>query len=133
MLSSLHPGTGSGCSRQPAQRVWGPAQPPPPPPPVTPVLQNALAPTQPSTPTLPRTTHTLPAPSSPPRAAPQVILLADYRAQLYDYLKSRMMAVAPNLTVLVGAWPAGRGGCVFGVCGRGGSGVLAEVCVRAGN
>ncbi|PSC68085.1 putative nucleolar 5-2 [Micractinium conductrix] len=32
----------------------------------------------------------------------QVIALAEYRAQLYDYLKSRMMAVAPNLTVLVG-------------------------------
>ncbi|GAB4813880.1 hypothetical protein N2152v2_000926 [Parachlorella kessleri] len=32
----------------------------------------------------------------------QVIQLADYRAQLYDYLKSRMMAIAPNLTVLVG-------------------------------
>ncbi|PRW56410.1 putative nucleolar 5-2 [Chlorella sorokiniana] len=32
----------------------------------------------------------------------QVIALSEYRAQLYDYLKSRMMAVAPNLTVLVG-------------------------------
>ncbi|BDA41914.1 Nucleolar protein 58 [Coccomyxa sp. Obi] len=32
----------------------------------------------------------------------QVIALAEYRAQLYDYLKSRMMAIAPNLTVLVG-------------------------------
>ncbi len=28
--------------------------------------------------------------------------MAEYRAQLYDYLKSRMMAIAPNLTVLVG-------------------------------
>ena len=31
-----------------------------------------------------------------------MIALAEYRAQLYDYLKSRMMAIAPNLTVLVG-------------------------------
>jgi nucleolar protein 58 len=31
-----------------------------------------------------------------------VIALAEYRAQLYDYLKSRMLAIAPNLTVLVG-------------------------------
>ena len=34
--------------------------------------------------------------------ADQVVLLSDYRAQLYDYLKSRMAAIAPNLTVLVG-------------------------------
>lgn len=33
----------------------------------------------------------------------QVISLSEYRAQLYDYLKSRMAAIAPNLTVLVGA------------------------------
>ena len=32
----------------------------------------------------------------------QVIALADYRGQLYDYLKARMAAIAPNLTVLVG-------------------------------
>lgn len=32
----------------------------------------------------------------------QVISIADYRAQLYDYLKNRMAAIAPNLTVLVG-------------------------------
>lgn len=32
----------------------------------------------------------------------QVIDLSEYRAQLYDYLKSRMNAIAPNLTVLVG-------------------------------
>ena len=31
-----------------------------------------------------------------------VIELADYRGQLYDYLKSRMSSVAPNLTVMVG-------------------------------
>jgi nucleolar protein 58 len=34
--------------------------------------------------------------------AEQVIALAEYRAQLYDYLKARMAAIAPNLTVLVG-------------------------------
>ncbi|XP_015602467.1 nucleolar protein 58 [Cephus cinctus] len=32
----------------------------------------------------------------------QVIEISQYRAQLYDYLKTRMMAMAPNLTVLVG-------------------------------
>ncbi|XP_060639118.2 nucleolar protein 58 isoform X2 [Anolis sagrei] len=32
----------------------------------------------------------------------QVIEISDYRAQLYDYLKNRMMAIAPNLTVMVG-------------------------------
>eukprot|EP00898_Chlorokybus_atmophyticus_P002268 jgi/Chlat1/3041/Chrsp208S00235 len=32
----------------------------------------------------------------------QVISLSEYRTQLYDYLKSRMAAIAPNLTVLVG-------------------------------
>ncbi|KAG8432703.1 hypothetical protein GDO86_017085 [Hymenochirus boettgeri] len=32
----------------------------------------------------------------------QVIEISEYRAQLYDYLKNRMMAIAPNLTVLVG-------------------------------
>lgn len=32
----------------------------------------------------------------------QVIGLSEYRAQLYDYLKARMVAIAPNLTVLVG-------------------------------
>lgn len=31
----------------------------------------------------------------------QVIDLSEYRAQLYDYLKARMAAIAPNLTVLV--------------------------------
>jgi nucleolar protein 58 len=34
--------------------------------------------------------------------ADQVISLSEYRAQLYDYLKARMNAIAPNLTVLVG-------------------------------
>ncbi|CAG2063760.1 unnamed protein product [Timema podura] len=32
----------------------------------------------------------------------EVIDISAYRAQLYDYLKARMMAIAPNLTVLVG-------------------------------
>lgn len=32
----------------------------------------------------------------------QVIEVMNYRNQLYDYLKARMMAIAPNLTVLVG-------------------------------
>ena len=32
----------------------------------------------------------------------QVIEISEYRAQLFEYLKNRMMAVAPNLTVLVG-------------------------------
>jgi hypothetical protein len=31
-----------------------------------------------------------------------VIEISSYRSQLYDYLRSRMMAMAPNLTVLVG-------------------------------
>lgn len=32
----------------------------------------------------------------------QVIDLSEYRGQLFDYLRSRMAAIAPNLTVLVG-------------------------------
>lgn len=32
----------------------------------------------------------------------QIIDTTQYRTQLYDYLKARMMAMAPNLTVLVG-------------------------------
>lgn len=31
-----------------------------------------------------------------------IIELHEYRSQLYEYLKNRMMAIAPNLTVLVG-------------------------------
>ena len=31
-----------------------------------------------------------------------MIEITDYRVQLYDYLKNRMMAIAPNLTVMVG-------------------------------
>jgi nucleolar protein 58 len=32
----------------------------------------------------------------------QIISITEYRTQLYDYLKNRMMAIAPNLTCLVG-------------------------------
>ncbi|TPX66171.1 hypothetical protein SpCBS45565_g04633 [Spizellomyces sp. 'palustris'] len=32
----------------------------------------------------------------------QIISISEYRTQLYDYLKNRMMAIAPNLTCLVG-------------------------------
>ncbi|XP_062211268.1 probable nucleolar protein 5-2 [Phragmites australis] len=32
----------------------------------------------------------------------QVLALSEYRAQLYDYLRSRMNTIAPNLTALVG-------------------------------
>ncbi|XP_071370695.1 nucleolar protein 58 isoform X4 [Centroberyx affinis] len=32
----------------------------------------------------------------------QVIEITEYRSQLYDYLKNRMTAIAPNLTVMVG-------------------------------
>ncbi|XP_077997510.1 nucleolar protein 58-like isoform X2 [Glandiceps talaboti] len=32
----------------------------------------------------------------------QVIEISEYRAQLYDYLKNRMLAIAPNLTIMVG-------------------------------
>merc|ERR1711983_95025 len=32
----------------------------------------------------------------------QVVELTEYRAQLYEYLKNRMVAIAPNLTILVG-------------------------------
>jgi len=32
----------------------------------------------------------------------QVLEIQEYRAKLYEYLKSRMVAIAPNLTILVG-------------------------------
>lgn len=32
----------------------------------------------------------------------EILAIHEYRTHLYDYLKTRMMAVAPNLTVLVG-------------------------------
>merc|ERR1719219_2836623 len=32
----------------------------------------------------------------------QVMEIQEYRGQLYEYLKNRMMAIAPNLTILVG-------------------------------
>jgi nucleolar protein 58 len=34
--------------------------------------------------------------------ADQVISMTEYRAQLYEYLKNRMNAIAPNLTILTG-------------------------------
>jgi len=34
--------------------------------------------------------------------AEQVISLSEYRMQLYEYLKNRMNAIAPNLTIMVG-------------------------------
>ena len=34
--------------------------------------------------------------------AEQVIAITEYRGQLFDYLKNRMNAIAPNLTVMVG-------------------------------
>jgi len=32
----------------------------------------------------------------------QIIELTDYRNQLYNYLQNRMIAIAPNLTMMVG-------------------------------
>merc|ERR1719209_1674621 len=32
----------------------------------------------------------------------QVVEIQEYRSQLYEYLKNRMVAIAPNLTILVG-------------------------------
>lgn len=32
----------------------------------------------------------------------QIVDLSEYRIQLYDYLKNRMQAIAPNLNILVG-------------------------------
>ena len=32
----------------------------------------------------------------------QITTISDYRSQLYEYLKNRMNAIAPNLTILVG-------------------------------
>merc|ERR1712172_176564 len=32
----------------------------------------------------------------------QIVEIQDYRTELYDYLKNRMSAIAPNLTILVG-------------------------------
>ena len=31
-----------------------------------------------------------------------MIEISEYRAELYEYLKNRMMAIAPNLTLMVG-------------------------------
>lgn len=32
----------------------------------------------------------------------EILSIHEYRTHLYDYLRTRMMAIAPNLTVLVG-------------------------------
>ena len=32
----------------------------------------------------------------------QIVEITEYRGQLYDYLKNRMLAIAPNLTIMVG-------------------------------
>ena len=37
-------------------------------------------------------------PASAERRLAQVVALAEYRAQLFEYLRSRMTAIAPNLT-----------------------------------
>ena len=47
----------------------------------------------------------------------QILDMQDYRAQLYDYLKNRMYAVAPNLTVLVGELIGARLISHAGICG----------------
>ena len=46
----------------------------------------------------------------------QILDMQDYRAQLYDYLKNRMYAVAPNLTVLVGELIGARLISHAGIC-----------------
>ncbi|XP_010485906.1 PREDICTED: probable nucleolar protein 5-2 [Camelina sativa] len=55
----------------------------------------------------------------------QVLSLSEYRAQLYDYLKSRMNTVAPNLTALVGelvgARPISHGGSLLNLSKQPGS------------
>ncbi len=40
--------------------------------------------------------------------ANQIIALAEYRQSLTEYLKTRMMAIAPNLTIMVGELVAAR-------------------------
>ena len=48
----------------------------------------------------------------------QILDMQDYRAQLYDYLKNRMYAVAPNLTVLVGELIGARLISHAGMCNK---------------
>jgi hypothetical protein len=65
----------------------------------------------------------------------QVVKITNYRAQLYDYLKSRMAAVAPNLTTLVGELVGARlishaGKCRFGMVVQIVSSVEFEECER---
>lgn len=38
----------------------------------------------------------------PTASVRQVVALSQYRLQLSDYLRSRMQAIAPNLTIMVG-------------------------------
>lgn len=53
------------------------------------------------------------------------LALSEYRAQLYDYLKSRTSAIAPNLTVLVGkligAWLISHDGSLLNLAKQPGS------------
>jgi nucleolar protein 58 len=63
----------------------------------------------------------------------QVVKITNYRAQLYDYLKSRMAAVAPNLTTLVGELVGARlishaGKCHFGTVVHMGRSVEFKEC-----
>ncbi|CAA3031910.1 probable nucleolar 5-2 [Olea europaea subsp. europaea] len=55
----------------------------------------------------------------------QVLSLAEYRSQLYDYLKSRMNTIAPNLTALVGE--------LFGACIIAHGGSLLNVAKQLGS
>lgn len=48
----------------------------------------------------------------------KVIEITDYRAQLYDYIKNRMMAIAPNVTVLVGELVGARLIAHAGACNK---------------
>ena len=40
-----------------------------------------------------------------------MVEIQEYRGQLYEYLKNRMMVIAPNLTVLVGELVGARLDC----------------------
>jgi nucleolar protein 58 len=68
----------------------------------------------------------------------QVLSLSEYRAQLYDYLKSRMNTIAPNLTALVGELVGARliahGGSLMNLAKQPGSTIqilgAEKVCFR---
>ncbi|KNA23478.1 hypothetical protein SOVF_024440 [Spinacia oleracea] len=51
----------------------------------------------------------------------QVLSLAEYSAQLYDYLKSRMNTIAPQLTGVVGARLIAHGGSLINLAKQPGS------------